>query len=213
MFTIDLLKGQAIPLDNKSGGLAIMAVTAIVPIVAAIGMLGFYLKIEADVSAKEKEIAGYETEIAILSDALERQNALEQEKVNYVKCLSEVKSSIKKHTQWSPVLVTLMENIPDSVVLTSLGIENDSVKRKVPKPDDPQVKVEISVGVRTLQLSVSGGPQSNCQKAVKDFMDRIESSAVLGPRLEKITPSRKDDVVDGQEIISYEISCVFKPEL
>ena len=213
MFTIDLLKGQAIPLDNKSGGLAIMAVTAIVPIVAAIGMFSFYSKIGADVSAKEKEIAGCEAEIAKLSDVLERQNALEQEKANYGKCLSEVKSSIKKYTQWSPVLATLMENIPDSVVLTSLGIENDSVKRKVPKPDDPKIKVEISVGVRTLQLGVSGGPQSNCQEAVKDFMDRLESSAVLGPRLEKITPSRKDEIVDGQEVISYEISCVFKPGL
>jgi hypothetical protein len=101
--------------------------------------------------------------------------------------------------------------MPDSVVLTSLEVEQDSVKKKVPKKDDPKKTVEISVGVRTLRMKVSGGPQRNCDEAVKEFMDRLSSSEYLEPRLEKISVSQESEKIDGQDVVSYEISCVFKP--
>ena len=141
------------------------------------------------------------------------QNALEDEKRAYAKYLLEVKSALGKHTQWSPVLTTLMENIPDSVILTSLAIEHDSVRKTVPKKDDPKKKVEISVPVKILRLGVSGGDQRNCDQAVKDFMGRLWASASLGPRLENIGHSQESENVDGRDVISYEISCFFKPGL
>ncbi len=213
MFTIDLLKGQAIPLKSKPGGLAIVAVTAAIPITIAMGMLSLYLHNRIAVSIKEQEIVRWETEISKLSDAVELQNALEKKKIAYGNYLSEVKSSVNRHTQWSPVLTTLIENMPDSVVLTSLGVEHDSVKRKVPKEDDPKKMIEIDVLVRTLRLSVSGGPQRNCDEAVKDFRDRLRSSEFLGPRLDNIGVSQKSETLEGQDVVSYEISCVFKPAL
>jgi Tfp pilus assembly protein PilN len=211
MFTIDLLKGQAIPLKSKPGSLAIIVISAAIPITIAMGMLSFYQRNKIVVSMKEQEIAKCQAEIDKLSDAVEMQKALEKKKIDYYSCLSEVKSSIKRHTQWSPVLTTLMENIPDSVVLNSLAVVHDTVKRKAPKEDDPKKMVDIDVLVRILRLSVSGGQQSNCDDAVRDFRDRIRDSAFLGPRLEKIGVSQKSETRDGQDVVSYEISCVFKP--
>lgn len=213
MFTIDLLKGQAIPLKSKPGGLAILAVTAAIPVAVAMGMFSHYLRNKIVVSVKEQEIARCEAEIGKLSDAVKQHEALEKEKITYNDSLLEVKSSIGRHTQWSPVLTTVIENMPDSVVLTSLGVEYDSVKMKVPKKDNPEKTVEISVPVKTLQLSVSGGPQRNCDEAVRDFRDRLWSSAFLGPRLENIRVSQKSETHEGQDVVSYEINCVFKPEL
>lgn len=211
MFTIDLLNGQAIPLKSKPGSLAIIAVTVAIPVAVAMGMLSFYMQNKIVVSMKEQEIKKCQAEIDKLSDAVGLQKALEQKKRAYGGYLSEVKSSIKKHTQWSPVLTTLMENIPDSVVLTSLAVNQSSVKRKAPKKDDPNQMVEIDVLVRTLQLSVSGGPESNCDEAVRDFRDRLRDSALLGPKLENIEVSQKSETQDGQNVVSYEISCVLKP--
>lgn len=211
MFTIDLLNGQAIPLKSKPGSLAIIAVTVAIPVAVAMGMLSFYMQNKIVVSMKEQEIKKCQAEIDKLSDAVGLQKALEQKKRAYGGYLSEVKSSIKKHTQWSPVLTTLMENIPDSVVLTSLAVNQSSVKRKAPKKDDPNQMVEIDVLVRTLQLSVSGGPGSNCDEAVRDFRDRLRDSALLGPKLENIEVSQKSEIQDGQNVVSYEISCVLKP--
>ncbi len=211
MFTIDLLKGQAIPLKSKPGSLAIIVISAAIPIAVAAGMLSFYQRNKVVVFVKEQEIAKCQAEIDKLSDAVELHKALEKKKTAYGSYLSEVKSSLKRHTQWSPVLTTLMENIPDSVVLNTLAVKHDTVKRKVPKEDDPQKMVEVDVLVRILRLSVRGGHQSNSDEAVRDFRDRIRASTFLGPRLEKIGVSQKSETHDGQDVVSYEISCVLKP--
>ena len=213
MFTIDLLNGQAIPPRARPGGLVIIAMTAVVPIAVAMGLFITYLNGNVVLSVKEKEIARYEGEIAQLSGEVKIQNALEDEKRAYGKYLSEVKSALGQHTQWSPVLTTLMENIPDSVILTSLAIEHDSVRKTVPKKDDPKKKVEISVPVKILRLGVRGGDQRNCDQAVKDFMGRLWASASLGPRLENIGHSQESEEIGGRDVISYEISCFFKPGL
>jgi len=211
MFTIDLLNGQAIPLKSKPGSLAIIAVTVAIPVVVAMGMVSFYMQNKIVLSLKKQEINKSQAEIDKLSDAIGLQKALEQKKTTYLGYLSEVQSSIKRHTQWSPVLTTLMENIPDSVVLTSLAVNQSSVKRQAPKKDDPDQMVEIDVPIKILRLIVSGGPQSNCDEAVRDFRDRIRDSAFLGPKLENIGVSQKTETIEGQNVVSYEISCVLKP--
>ena len=213
MFTIDLLNGQAIPPKTTPGGLAIIAMTAVVPIAAAVGVCVMYMNNGDALSVKEKEIAKYEMEITKHSGAVKMQKALQKERQACREYLSEVKSSIGKHTQWSPVLTTLMENIPDSVILTSLEIEHDSVRKSVPKEDNPKKKVEISVPVRILRLGVSGGDQVDSDQAVKDFMGRLWASDSLGPKLENIGHSQKSKLVEDSEVISYEISCFFKPGL
>jgi Tfp pilus assembly protein PilN len=141
---------------------------------------------------------------------VEFQKALEKKKISYGSCLSEVKSSIKRHTQWSPVLTTVMDNIPDSVVLNSLSVEHNTVKKKAPKQDSPDKMVEVDVLVRTLRLSVIGAQQTSSDEAVRDFRDRLRSSEFLAPRLENIGVSQKSETHDGQEVVSYEISCVLK---
>lgn len=213
MFTIDLLKGEAIPLKSTLGGFVIMAITAVAPIVALIGMFALYQNNQAAVSDKEKEIAKLQAEIDELSDAVNLQEALRKEMAAYGECLSEVSSSISKHTQWSPVLKTLMENIPDSVMLTSLELEHESVRKKVPKKDDPGKKVEVSVPVRILRVGVSGGRQSNPDEAVKEFIDRLWVCDTLRSKLERIGHSQEYVETDGRQLISYEISCRFKPGL
>ena len=211
MFTIDLLNGQAIPLKSKPGSLAIIAVTVVIPIAVAMGMVSFYMQNKIVLSLKKQEVNKCQAEIDKLSDAVGLKKALEQKKIDYIGYLSEVKLSIKRHTQWSPVLTTLMENIPDSVVLTSLEVDQSSVKRQAPKKDDPDQMVEIDVPVKKLRLIVSGGPQNNCDEAVRDFRDRIRDSAFLGPKLEKIGVSQKTEKIEGQNVVSYEISCLLKP--
>jgi len=211
MFTIDLLKGQAIPLKSKPGSLAIIVISAAIPVTIAVGMLSIYQRNNIVVSVQGKEIAKYQAEIDKLSDAVELQKALEKKKTAYGSYLSEVKSAINRHTQWSPMLTTLIQNIPDSVVLNSLSVEHETVKKKVPKEDNPKKTVEIDVLVRVVRLKVRGDQQSNCDEAVRDFRDRIQASAFLGPKLEKIEVSQKSEKIDGLDVVSYEIICVLKP--
>ena len=211
MFTIDLLKGQGIPIKSRPEGIVIASVTLAVPIIIAIAMFGFYLRNRTIISIKKQDIVNYEAKIDKLSDAVKLQKSLENEKVVYSSCLSEVASSIDRHTQWSPILAELVQNMPDSVVLTGLDVRQTFLKRKVPQEDDPQKKIDITVPVRTLHMSVYGGLQLSSSGAVREFRDRLLASTLIGPKLEDIRVSQRSTRVEDKNVISYEIDCIFKP--
>lgn len=213
IFKIDLLNGQAIPLKSKPGGLAVVVATAVIPLTVAMGMFSLYLHNNIAVTVKQKEIARYDAEAGKLSDAVKLQEAMEKEKTTCKDSLSDVRSSIKRHTQWSPILTTLIENMPDSVVLTSIEVEHNSVKKKVPKKEDPKKMVEVDVLARTLHLTVSGGSQRSCDEAVREFRDRLRASPFLGPKLENIAVAQQSETRQGRDVVSYEINCLFKPGL
>ena len=213
MFTIDLLKGQNVPVKSTPGGIAIVVATVVVPLAIEAIMFGSYLNNKLVVSMNEQEIAGRQAEIDELSDAVEMQASLEKQKTIYGNYLSEVKSSINRYVQWSPVLVILAENMPSSLMLTKLEVTQHTVRKKVPKKDDPQEMIEKNFPVRTLRISVSGSPQYNCDKAVRDFRDSLSSSAFLGPKLDSIRVSQKSETREGKDIASYDMDCVFKASL
>ena len=213
MFTIDLLKGQGIPIRSGPEGIAVAAVAFAVPIIIAIVMFGFYLSNSITMAVQRQDIVKYQAKADALSDAVELQKSFEKEKNAISSGLSEVSSSIGRHTQWTPVLVALVENMPDSMVLTKLEVKQRSVKRKVPGKDDPGKMVDISIPVRTLQMKVCGSAQSNCDKAVRDFRDRLRQSTLLGPKLEGIRVSQRFDTLRGRDVVSYEMDCAFKPGL
>ena len=213
MFTIDLLKGQNVPVKSSSGGIAIVVATVVVPLTVEIIMFGSYLNNKLVVSRNEREITRCQAEIGELSDAVEMQASLEKQKTTYGNYLSEVKSSINRYAQWSPVLVTLVENMPNSLMLTKLEVKEHTVRKKVPKRDNPQEMTEKNVPVRTLRISVNGSPQHNCDKAVRDFRDSLWSSAFLGPKLDNVGVSQESATLEGKDIASYDIDCVFKASL
>lgn len=213
MFTIDLLKGRGIPVKSRPEGIAIGTVTFAVPTIIAIVVLGSYLKNTVAISIRKQEIANYETKIGELSDAVKLKESFEKEKNLISSCLSEVSTSIGRHTQWSPVLVMLVKNIPDSVVLAELQAGQHFIKKEVPAEDDPEEMVDIAVPVRTLQINLFASPGSNCDKAIRDFRDRLRFSDLLGPMLEDIKVSQGFDTFQGRDVLSYEIDCIFQPGL
>ena len=213
MFTIDLLKGQAVPAKSTPGSIAAAAAAVTVPVIIAIALFGFYLRNRIVISVQGQTIANYQVKISKLSDAVELQKSFEKEKNAYSDCLSEVTSSLGRHTQWSPVLVTLVENMPDSVVLTGLNVKQRSIKRQVPQKDDPTKMVSTFVPVRTLQMTVAARSQSKSDRAIRNFSERLRSSSVLGPRLENIRISQSESTLGGLSVVSYQIDCIFKPGL
>ena len=213
MFEIDLLQGQGVPMKSRPEGIAIVAVTFVVPIIVAIVIFGAYLRNRVTISIQKKGIDNYQVKIEELADALKMQKSFEREKSAIKSSLAEVDSALVRHTQWSPVLVEVVKNMPDSVVLTSLNVMQHFTKITVPKKSDPEKTVEVRVPVRTLRMSINADPQSNSDRVVKDFRDSLRASTVIGPKLEDLRVSQQVDTFLGREVISYEIDCVFKPGL
>jgi len=213
LFTIDLLKGQGIPIKSRPEGIVVAAVAFVIPAVVAIVMLGWYLSTGTSISIQKQKISSYEEKISKLSKAVELYNSFEEEKKAINNCLSEVSSSIKKRTQWSPVLAMLVKNLPDSLVLKELEVKRRSTKKSLPKKDDPQTMVDVSVLVETLHMTVSGNPWNDSDEAIRLFKDRIRSSDLLGEKLEDIRISQEFNTTTSQNAVSYDIDCIFKPKI
>lgn len=213
LFTIDLLKGQGIPPKSGPAGIAIAAVATIAPVILVIMIFGFRSHDNVMTSIQKQEVITLEEKINRLSIAVENQRALELEKVHYGICISEVKGLIDDYTQWSPVLTELIKNMPGSVILSELKVEQDSVEKEVPKPDDPEKKIKINVPVNKLVLSVSNQGRGNCDEEIRKFRDKLLSSELLRPMLAKIDVSHRTEDNDGTDTVFYEISCLFKPEI
>lgn len=212
-FTIDLLKGQGIPIRKRPECIAVAAVTSAVPLLVAIVMLGCYLTTRITISVQKRGIINYRAKIEQSADALNLQKSFEQEQSIIRDCLSEVASSIERHTQWSPVVAAVVTNMPDSVVLTRLEVRQMFVNRKVPGKDDPNQIFEVSVPVRTLEMNVCGSGRLQCDKAVQSFRDKLRNCPLLQPQLDNIRISQRSDKLDGRDIVNYEISCDFKAQL
>ena len=213
MFTIDLLKGTGLPEKGRARNMAVVAVAGAVPVALAIVMFGFYLHGRIGMAIRSAEIDRWKAKTANLADAIDSQKELERDKAAYTASLGEIGRAMGRHTQWSPILATVVSNMPESVVLTAIEVRQQVVRMNVPEKDDPKKTKDISVSVPTLKMNLAAMPQSDADKEVKDFRSRLLASDLLGPRLEDITVSQKADELNKLDIVSYEINCLFKPQL
>ncbi|MGA2070438.1 MAG: hypothetical protein ABSG97_03740 [Sedimentisphaerales bacterium] len=217
MFAIDLLKGQGRPARTKPQGVAIFVATFAVPMMVAILMAGYYYRNKVVISIYEQDVTSYVTQTERLAEALKLKEAGEKEKTAINGCLADVANSIGRHTQWSPVLVAIVQNLPESVILNSLEVRQSSIRRKTVvkaglEKDDKDKTAETTVAVRTLKLRVSGSPIYDCDREVKAFRENLRASNVLGPKLEDVViASQGRETLDGREVVAYDIDCIFKP--
>ncbi len=213
MFTIDLLKGQGRPVRTRPKGIAIFVATFVVPMLVAILMASYYYSNRVVISINNQNVANYTTQIERLADTLKLKESWERDKINLSNCLSDVASSIGTHTQWSPILVSLVQNLPNSAVLNSLEIKQTLINKKASAIADKKDKTtDTSVTVRTLRMRLCGNPNSDFDREIKAFRDRLLASNVIGTKLEDVViASQTNDTMDGRNVISYDIDCIFKP--
>ncbi len=213
MFNIDLLKGQGLPVKTKPQGIAIFVATFAVPALVAILLGGYYVRNQVLVSVQKQKIISFENQTQKLADALKIKESFEKDKNAVNTCMTDVSEFLRGHFQWTPVLVTLVENLPDSVVLTNLEIKKSSIKRKIAKGETVK-KGDVAIPVRTLKMRVSAPPSYNSELEVRAFRDKLRASKVLGPKLDDIViASQGHDTLDGRDVVSFDIDCVFKPGL
>ncbi len=213
MFTIDLLKGQGIPIKSRPEGIAIVAIALAVPLIAAMVMIGYFTHSKVVMSIQKQRMLSYQTKAKQLSSALDIQKAFESEKKGINVCITEASASIERHSQWSRTLVGLVENLPSSLVMTELSVKQRSVRLKVPKADDPKKTIDITVPARTLQINVSGRADNNLDEQIRDYRNAIRSFPLLEQKLKDVRVSQGSGTLDDEEVVSYEVDCIFKPQL
>ena len=213
MFTIDLLKGQGIPARSRPEGIIATAVTVVVPMAVAAVIFGIYLSNRVVMNIQRREISNYEEKISQLSDVMRTYKSYERRKSAIQQRILERTVAVDEHQQWSDILVTIVKNMPESIVLKQMRVESRAVKVKVPDSEDPKKKVDKMIPARTVQLTLGGAAGAISDREVQDFRDKLKASSVLASKLEDIPVSQQVETVDGREIITYEMKCILKPQI
>ncbi|MHC4751571.1 MAG: hypothetical protein ACYTFW_17075 [Planctomycetota bacterium] len=210
MHTIDLLRGKGIPAKTTLKGIVIIMVTVAVPFLAAIGILDRYFRNKTVISIRQRAIVNERATSDKLADAVEFKDSLEQKRDLVHSRLSEVTTYIGDYIQWSPVLVTLVKNMPAKMVLSRLTAETRREREKVFKDNDPNQSVDVTVSKRVLALDISGSLPGNYDSLVRDYRVRLTSPDLLGPQLEDITVSQKPGGTGDDKTVSWTMNLIFK---
>jgi Tfp pilus assembly protein PilN len=210
-YTIDLLKGEGLPIRSRPGGIAFACLVVIVPFLAAFGAVSFHMDCDVVIAIQKQQAYRLATAVEALSGAVQKRDALEKEKAEASLVLSDVQTALGRHNQWSPTLASLAENLSDALIMTKLEAREDTVRIKVPAKDDPTKKVDASVPVRALKICVCGKDAESSSEAVRRFQESLRSSPAIGPMLDTVTVSQDATMLEGHEAVFYELNCVFKP--
>jgi len=69
-YTIDLLKGEGIPIRCRPGGIAFACLIAVVPFLVGVGATSFYLDSEIVIAIQNQQVSRLTTAVAGLADAV-----------------------------------------------------------------------------------------------------------------------------------------------
>jgi hypothetical protein len=211
MYKMDLLKGEGVPIRSRPGGIAFACMVIAMPLIVGSAIASIYLEHRVAASVQSQQLNRLRKAVATLSAALETKRSLEERRTAGTRLLGDIKTALIGHTQWSPILTTVIDCMPDNLILTKLEARQESVRRRVPAKDNPETSIDVDVPMRTLQIGVFGYGEQTAYRAVRNFQDQLRSSAMLAPRLDTLTISQESQTRDGQEIVSYELNCAFRP--
>lgn len=213
MYTIDLLSGEGVPIRSRPGCIAFACLLIVVPLIVGVVLVGVYLDRQVTVSIQGQQLSRLEGVLGTLSGALEKKRSLEEQSATAAGLLTDIRTALGRHTQWSPALVAVTESLPDALVLTRLEARQEFVSRKVPSKANPKTTIDVQVPVRSLGIGVCGYDGNASYRAVRQLQDSLRSSRVLGPRLDTVTVSQESGTFDGEDVVRYELNCTFKPEV
>ncbi|MHC4114958.1 MAG: hypothetical protein ACYSSL_06545 [Planctomycetota bacterium] len=209
LLSIDLLKGQGIPIKSRPGGAALLAITIAVPIIAAIIMVGDYAGDRIILMSQKRNLAKIESEILQLGGGVKFQEDVKEEISNINACLRETADIIKMQLQWSPILELIVQNIPENLVLSELSVRTESVQKEFPRKDDPSRNITLSIQRRILTITLYGNMGDESDEAALEFLRSLSASAALNTKIEDIRPIAQITDEENRKV-RYSIECVFK---
>jgi len=176
-----------------------------VPILAAAGMVDRYVQNKTDIEIKQQGIVKEQATIDKLADAVQFKDSLLMQQNAIRSKLSEVSSCLGRYIQWSPVLITLVENMPRGMIMNALKADSTIDRPRVAGGKDIKPTVK-----RTLVLDISGTERRDYGDDIENYSKRLKSSSELGPKLEKIEFSQKPGSTGDINTVSYTMNLIFK---
>ncbi len=212
MHKIDLLKGQGIPAKTTTGGIIILTLTVIVPLLCAVGMLDWYLQTKIDIDVMLQRIVTGKETISQYTPDLKLKKSLDRKIALLNNQLLEVSHCLDTFIQWSPILVTLSENMPSRMIMSKLETQSTSGRRATRRNTDPNKPGSTPAPERTMVMNISGSKPGRYDTIVQGYQERLNLSPALRPKLKDIIPSKEASTMGTDKTESYIMNIIFKSE-
>jgi Tfp pilus assembly protein PilN len=212
MHTIDLLRGEGIPAKATFGTICLAGLIVAVPFLVGASFAGRYLQSREVIGINQEAITRAEQTVErYKADVAERDQKERQQAAINAK-LTEVKACLGDYVQWSPVVETIVREMPAGMVMTRLAVETlqDRLTTTV-KEGESSRPTNVTINKRVLVVELAGRPGGNYDNAVRDYGERLKTSAVLASRLEGVIPSQQGGELGDIKTTIHSMKLVFKP--
>jgi hypothetical protein len=214
MHKIDLLKGQGIPAKTTTGGVIILTLAVVIPLLVAVGLLDWYLQTKIDIEVMQQRIITGNETISRYTPDLKLKKSLDQQIAILNNQLLEVSHCLDTFIQWSPILITLSENMPSRMIMNRLTTQCTSASaRRTRKNTDSNKPVSLPIPERTMVMNISGSRPGSYVTMVQEYQESLSLSLVLRPKLKDIIPSTEASTIGTDQTESYIMNIIFKSGL
>jgi hypothetical protein len=209
MLTIDLLKGQGIPIKSRPGGAALLALVIAVPVVTCLLLYGEYQNDRIEHKSLKTQWSNLDMRILDLRAGVKSQESDLGEISNLNACLAEVHDTLLQHVQWTPVFRALVDNLPETLYFEYLNVKTVTEKKDVPKRNEPTQIVTIEVPRNILFIGTYSNLGEKQNEKVLEYIRKLNSLESLKDVVETIR-LLAEETDNDKEIVRYSMECIFK---
>ena len=199
MYAIDLLKGTGRPPGPRIVPVVLTTLAYVGLVFAALYGATGYRNNRTQIVFQSTRMADLKGQLAKLSEAETFLTNTSRQRQDLQNRLAEIKKSLSYEIQWSPILASIAEIIPEDVTLN-----NVSLTRQAENVDPEKIKYHYSL---VLGLLTPGDPLP-----IENFMKGLGNLDSLKPQLKEIRVSNQSQQeIQDHEFLYIVIECRFEP--
>jgi hypothetical protein len=207
MFTIDLRKGAGLPPKSRPILVGLAIVPFLIPLMGIFTTAFCWQQNHALMQTQQKMVSENQQKILGLEGDL-RQYRKTDEQINLCsQKLNDVDEALKFRIQTTPILVEVVENLPEFLTITRLNLDRT----------DHQTETAEKTGLvvqRKLQMVISGPATDTTDIAVRQYVQNLSRSPKLSRWVNTVqVTSRNNESVNNRNYSLYEIECAMKDQI
>lgn len=210
MIKFDLLKGQGRPVKSNINIASAVGMSFAVPCVLLILMAGSLFYCKADIRTQTRILESYKSRFGNLQKKLQQEKLQRTLQQKLATCLTETDNVLTNYVQWTQFMMLLSRHFPDVMLVDQLEVRVRQVSNMVTKKADPTRKINVPLSARTLLIGMYSPASNDGDRDVKELQDKLSATQWFEDNVRDILiTSRKPDQTQNQDIVRYEMSCVF----
>lgn len=207
MITIDLLKGEGIPMQRGPGRVLLGLLPLMAPVLAGLFLASLYLGDRVSLHTQAGQLQKLESKTESMGSTRGFLEEANTRRKNLGENIREITQALPAHRQWSGVLLELVQNLPDAISLNKLEMQRQLMREQKKAQDGRPVEViwyqyNLVIGTQCAAAAGDG--------AVQELVAKLRAAPAFAARIEDIQVINQERNSEKDRLATYEIACKFK---